>query len=159
MTLRRPYRRLKTIYRTKVKVQAHFNFLSNFLDFDVIPRGLVMQKTPVVPEVGDVKRLLSIGESTLQKTSHILFNHLKHYYTTSLLTTNSNLRQEESKLRGWTDFEESLTIMLTKSFNYKRKENTEKLNGWRRQRRRRENVAKLICRHHQKTMEANVLIQ
>ena len=104
-------RRLKTLCRTKVKLQAHLNFVSTCLDLDVIPRGLVIQKTPIVPEVGDVKRLSSIWESTLQKTSHILLKHRKRYYRKTLLATNSKLRQEESKLRGRTNFEDSIIVI------------------------------------------------
>ena len=143
MTLRRPYRRLKALYRTKVKLQAHLNFVSTCLGLDVIPRGLVIKKTPVVPEAGDVKRLSSIWEKTLCKTSHILLKHLKHYYRTTLLATSSKIRQEQSKLRGQTDFEESLTVInhltdgifrqddkTTRRGKRKmRKENAEKFNG------------------------------
>ena len=58
-----------------------------------------------------MKRVSSIWENTLGKTSHILLKHLKHYNTTTLLATSSKIRQQESKLRGRTDLEESLTVI------------------------------------------------
>ena len=153
VTLHRPYKRLKSLYRTKVKLQAHLNFVPTCLDLDVIPRGLVIKKTPVVPEVGDMKRLSSIWENTLQKNSRILLKHLKYHYRMTLLTTNSKMQQEQSKLIGWMDFEESLIAI-----NHHNDRIFQQENGWRRQK-RRDYIAKLICHHHNKTMEANVLIQ
>ena len=96
MPLRRTYKRLRTLYRTKVKLQSHLNFVMTYFDLDVIPRGLTIKKTPVVLGAGDMRRLLSIWEKTLHKTLHILLKHFKHYYRTTLLTTNSKKRQKNS---------------------------------------------------------------
>ena len=107
----------KTIQKTKNVIQDKGQtsippyFVITCLDLDLIPRGLTIQKTPVVLGGGNVRRLLSIWEKTLQKTSRILLKHLKHYYKTTLLTTNSKIWQEESRMRRWTDFMESLTVI------------------------------------------------
>ena len=82
------------LYRTKVILQSHLNFVIACLDIGAIPKGLTIEKTPVIPGAGDMKRLLSIWGKTLSKTSRILLKHLKHHYRMTLLTTNSKIQQK-----------------------------------------------------------------
>ena len=80
--------------------QFRLHFTMSFLDYNVIPRGLMIKKAPQITSKCIHKRsLISNLDKTLRKASQLLLKHLKIYHKGVIASIRSEIKEEEDWLR------------------------------------------------------------
>ena len=81
------------------------------LDYNVIPRGLIIKKAPQTVGKGIYKRnVISNWERTLRRASQLLLKHLKNYHK-GVVTSIKTQIKEQAKLRRQIDCGQTISYI------------------------------------------------
>ena len=89
--------------------RLHLTFVSACLRNHVIPRGLRIKTTPMVPRIDSLQQTLQEQwTTTLNKTSSVLLKHLKGYHRAAIPILEKEINYLKTRLRNDADFTNKL---------------------------------------------------
>ena len=107
--INREYKELRRSYQRRETHKSHYQFINSCLHNHVIPKGLRLNTTPLVPKIASLQHTLQTKwTAVLNNTSSVLLKHLKTYHRDAISILTKKIIDLEAKLRIDANFQYNL---------------------------------------------------